>query len=77
MRSILSVKKILNNLVLKQENGREYFISTPDSIIISIPKLATILKFLVINNFISIKVLEVVVDEYYMYKETQDGNQIY
>jgi len=68
MRNVLSVKKILNNLVFKQESGREYFITTSDSIIISIPKLATILKFLVLNNFMSIKVLEGIVGEYYMYK---------
>lgn len=69
MRNVLSIKKISNNLILKQESGREFFISTPDSIIISIPKLSAIIKFLLVNNFISVKVLEGLVQEYYMYME--------
>lgn len=69
MSAVLSVKKIFNNLILRQESGQEFFISTSDSIIISIPKLSTLLKFLVLNNFMSIKVLEGIVQEYYMYKE--------
>ena len=71
MRNTLSVKRIFNNLVLRQEGGQQFFISTTDSIIISIPKLSTILKFLVLNNFMSIKVLEGIVQEYYMYKENK------
>lgn len=71
MRNTLSVKRILNYLVLKQEGGQQFFISTPDSVVISIPKLSTILKFLVLNNFMSIKVLEGIVQEYYMYKENK------
>lgn len=70
-RNILSVKKIGNNLILKQEYGREFFISTTDSIIISVPKLSTILKFLLLNNFLSVKVLEGIIQEYYMYKENK------
>lgn len=71
MRTVLSVKKIMNNIVLKQENGRDFFISTPDSIIISVPKLSAILKFLLLNGFVSVKVLEGIVQEYYMYKENK------
>jgi len=65
MRDTISIKKIGNNLILKQKSGR-FFISTRDSFIISIQKLAVILKFLIINNYMSVKVLEGIVEEYYM-----------
>jgi hypothetical protein len=36
---VISIKKIFNNLVIKQEVGKGMFISTKNSIIISIPNL--------------------------------------
>ena len=64
--SELTVTKIpaVNVIVLKQKDGRDFFISTKDSIIIS----PSILKFLVTNDMISPKLLEGVLEEYYTYK---------
>jgi len=65
--SQIRVTKIpkLSTLVIKQLDGRDFFISTQDSIVISILSLAFILKFLVINNLMSPKVLEGIISEYY------------
>ncbi len=56
----LTISKIsqLNTLVIKQKEGRDFFIATPSSIVISVDTLAFILKFLVQNNYMSKKVLE-------------------
>jgi len=54
-----------NTLILRQSEGKEFFISTMDSIVISPKSLAFILKFMVINDFLSPKVLEGVLEEYY------------
>lgn len=54
-----------NTLILRQSEGKEFFISTMDSIVISPKSLAFILKFMVINGFLSPKVLEGVLEEYY------------
>lgn len=61
--------KQLQTLVIKNEYGRGLFLSTSNSLIITIANLATLLKFLIFNNYISIKVLENIVHEYYEYKE--------
>lgn len=60
----ITVQKIknLNTLVIKQKEGR-FFISTDDSIIISIDSFAFLLKFLVLNNYVSKKVLETILQE--------------
>jgi hypothetical protein len=65
--------KQLNTLVIKNEDGRGLFISTVNSLIISIGNLATLLRFLVFNNFLSVKVLEGLIEEYYTFK----GNTYY
>jgi hypothetical protein len=62
--------KQLNSLVIKNEEGRGLFISGPDSLIISIEGLASLLKFLTFNGFLSIKVLEGIVSEYYTHKDS-------
>lgn len=56
----LTISKIdqLNTLVIRQTDGRQFFIATDDSIVMSITTLAFILKFLVQNNLMSKKVLE-------------------
>lgn len=54
----------LNTLVIRKEGGR-FFISTDNSIIISITNLSYLLKFLVFSGMISPKVLEGVLSEYY------------
>ena len=59
----------VNMLVLRQEDGRDFFISTKDSIIISPSSLAFILKFMLDNDFLSPKVLEGVLVEHNTMKE--------
>lgn len=66
----LTVTKLnhLSSLVIKQLEGKDFFISTPDSIVISINSLAFILKFLIENDFMSYKVLEGILEEYHSTK---------
>ena len=66
--------KPLNTLVIKNEEGRGLFTSTRDSVIISIGNLATLLKFLIFNGFLSVKVLEGLVTEYYTFNNTYYKN---
>lgn len=67
----LTVTRIpkLNTIVIKQ-TGKQFFVGTRDSIVIDIPGLSFILKFLVINNIMSHKVLEGIIDEYYSSRQT-------
>jgi hypothetical protein len=51
-------------LVLKQQDGRDFFIAAGDSIVIPIESLSFILLFLLKNDFISQKVLEGILEEY-------------
>jgi hypothetical protein len=53
----------LNLLVIKQFEGRDFFISAPNSIIISVTSLAFLIKFLVQNGFISEQVLVGILEE--------------
>lgn len=55
----------INNIIIKQYEGRDFFISAPDAIIISVASLSFILKFLVQNNYMSRKVLEGILEETY------------
>jgi hypothetical protein len=52
-----------NTIVIKQVGGK-FFLSAQDSLVIDIPGLAFILKYLVFNNLISVKVLEGIINEY-------------
>lgn len=63
--SKLTVTKIpnMNTLVIKQI-GSKFFVSTTNSIVIDIPGLAFLIKFLVMNKIISHKILEGILDEY-------------
>jgi hypothetical protein len=65
MKTKLSIQKLnhLNTLVIKQEGGKDFFVSTKDSIIISIPQLSRLLLFLLKLEFLSPKVLEGVLEE--------------
>jgi hypothetical protein len=67
----LTVTKIphLNTVVIKQR-GKHFFISTRDSIVIDVPGLSFLIKFLVINNIISYRILEGILDEYHSSRET-------
>jgi len=61
--TITSIKH-MNLVAIKQEEGKGFFISAQDAIVISIPNLAYILQFLVMNNYMSPKVLEGILEEY-------------
>lgn len=72
MNNVVSISKIGNNLIIKKEEevegATEMFVSTKNSIIISISNLATLLRFLVLNNFVSHKVLEGILEEYHLFR---------
>lgn len=55
----------LGVLVIKQTDGKDFFISTNDSIIISVASLSFIISFLVKNGFMSYKVLEGILEDYH------------
>lgn len=60
----------LNTLVIKKSNDSNFFISTKNSFIISIPNLAYLIKYLLFSKLLSPKVLEGILSEYYeFYKE--------
>ena len=71
----ISIKfiKPMNTLVIKNEEGRGLFVSSNNSLVISIPNLASLLKFLILHGFLNVKVLEGLVEEYY----THLGNNYY
>lgn len=64
-RSELKVTRLpgRNTLILRQVGGRGFFVSTDNVIVIEIPTLAFIIKFLVQNGFLSKKVLEGILSE--------------
>jgi len=71
----ISIKfiKPMNTLVIKNEEGRGLFTSSNNSLVISIPNLASLLKFLILHGFLNVKVLEGLIEEYYTYL----GNNYY
>lgn len=64
--ALLKVSKIprLNTLVIKQDKERAFFIASPTSIVIGIDNLASLLKFLVDNDYLDQEVLEGILEEY-------------
>lgn len=64
MNKIL-VSKIpnLNSIVIKQIGDGHYFMTTSDSIIITVPSLSALIKYLVKHDYVSIKVLEGILSE--------------
>jgi hypothetical protein len=52
-----------NTLVIKQKGGN-FFLASKDSIVIDIYGLSLILKFLVMNKYISHRILEGILDEF-------------
>lgn len=55
--------KGLNILIIKQEGGRDFFLSSDNHIAISISSLSFLLKFLIQNGYMSAKVLEGILAE--------------
>jgi hypothetical protein len=66
MTTRLVVQRIphLNTLVLRQKEGRDFFIAANDSIVISVDTFAYIISFLVENSYLSPKVLEGILEEF-------------
>jgi len=60
----VSIIPQLLTLVIKQTDGKDFFIATSDSIIISVQSLAFLISFLLKNNFISPRLLEGILEEY-------------
>jgi hypothetical protein len=65
--SKLKISKIveMNTLIIKQFEGHDFFISSKDHIVIPIPSLVFILKFLIENEYMSYKTLEGLLEEYH------------
>ncbi len=61
----ISITKIpfMNTLVIKQD-GRPFFITSRNSIVIDVPGLMFLLKFLLFNGLISDKALKGLLEEY-------------
>lgn len=55
----------LNTLVIKQEKNGNLFTTTSNSLIISIPNLSYLLKYLLFSGTLSPKLLDGVLREYY------------
>jgi len=62
--TVTSIKH-MNSIVIKQVDGKDFFISAPDAIVISIPSLANIIHFVVKNGYMSPKVLEGILEDFY------------
>jgi hypothetical protein len=64
--SKLTITRIpkLNVLVIKQKGDRRFFISTQESIVIDVLGLSFIIKYLIMNNIMSVKLLEGIIEEY-------------
>lgn len=56
-------------LIIKQEGGRDFFISSDNNIVISIQSLAFLLKFLVANDYVHYRVLSGIMSELEEFKE--------
>lgn len=65
MDTLIQIMKLndLNTLVIKQKGEEKYFITTDNSIIISINNLSYLLKYLIVSGMVSHKVLEGILEE--------------
>jgi hypothetical protein len=66
---VLKIPSRKNSLIIQQEDGNELFLANKNTLIISTPDLACLLKFLVFRELLSPKVLQEIVDEYYSFKK--------
>lgn len=62
----LSITRLpyINTIVLRQSGDQKFFVSAQDSIVIDIPGLSFIIKYLVVSGIMSVKVLEGIIEEY-------------
>lgn len=67
MKTKLEISKLrgVNVIVIKRTQGNEFFITTPDSIIMGVSEYATLLNHLVKADMISYKILEGILEEYH------------
>jgi hypothetical protein len=56
--------KGLNTLVFEKPEDSDYFVTTRNTLIITVSNLATILHYLVMNNILSHKILEGILEDY-------------
>ena len=71
--TVTKISNLNNTLVIRQFDGRDCFIASQDSIIISVSNLASILQFLIMNGYMSHKVLEGILEEYHMSGKERNG----
>jgi len=71
MNKYVKVMKLenLNTLVIKDEGNKFFTVTAPNNLIISIPHLSYLLKYLLLTDVISPKLIEGVLGEYYNAKE--------
>ncbi len=62
----------LNTLVIRQVGGNNLFMLSKDGIIITIPNLSYLIKYLVFGGFVSVKVLEQIVNDWHDYKKENE-----
>lgn len=70
--TVLRVLKIPhqdNSLIIRQEKGSDVFLANKDTLIISTPNLAYLVKFLLFRELLSVKVLQGIIDEYHSFKQ--------
>lgn len=67
MKTRLEISKLkgVNVLVIKRTQGNEFFMTTPDSIIIGVSEYASLLNHLVKADMVSYKILEGILEEYH------------
>jgi hypothetical protein len=65
MASKISVTRLpkTNTLILRQSGGKDFFVSSDDVIVTDVVSLAFILKFLIANGYLPIKVVEGILSE--------------
>lgn len=59
----------MNTIVIKQSGDKKFFVATPDSIVIDIFGLSSILKFLLFSGMLSKRVLTGLIEEFDNLKE--------
>ena len=67
MQTRLEISKLkgVNVIVIKRTQGNEFFMTTPDSIIIGMSEFAMLLNYLVKSDIVSYKILEGILEEYH------------
>ncbi len=60
----IGVTRLRDLIIIKKEKDSEFFTSSSDSFIISVPNFAALLKFMLNKSLLSPKVLRGILDEY-------------